>query len=106
MAVLLCLYMFLQLVVGASMAGTNAAKLRRPRIHRGGGYLATKPHVAPSVEDAVAAARRYRVAFEAKRAFNECLSASSTAEADECAFNYVQHALENMKVSKVGAWGM
>jgi len=55
--------------VSSAMAGTNAAKLRRPTIRRSTYHSGTlgPPHAASSLDDALAFARQSKMAFKMKR---------------------------------------
>jgi len=48
------------------MAGTNAAKLRRPVVHRGASGMVQPPRVVTTVKDAVAFAKTHKRSFTHK----------------------------------------
>ena len=54
----------LSLTDGASMAGTNAKALRRPKVHRhyheAAGTVTSRPRHVPTLEEALMAARQYK----------------------------------------------
>jgi hypothetical protein len=95
-----------------AMAGTNALKLRRPRMHRhlhdAPGYISSKPHVAPSVEEAVAAAKRFKAQHKIRIDFLACRQSRNTIQADECVLQYLGTAEDVPEFSPdyYGVWGM
>ena len=108
MNVLLLVLVALVAQCEAAMAGTRAASLRRPVLHKGASGMTAPARTAPTVEEAVAAARASKdilmkrahtiahaqvvdtwASSNAAALLEECIRGSSTAQSrDECEVNW------------------
>ena len=93
----------------AAMAGTNAARLRRPLVRSFDGLTSGSPRIAPTLEEAVAQARQYRsrpILRQANMYIQSCLEggAFDMEQSDHCMLSLLDDDL--IGVEDVGAWGM
>ena len=121
MTVLLTVFFVLLHVGEAAMAGTNAVKLRRPRVHHRHYHEAAgsspSVHEPISLEQAIAAARKYKAKpittpivkrmSEDKfmTSFDACMGGSlNSVQADECQLALLDKGWK--EVDEAGGWEM
>lgn len=85
----------------SSMAGTNAARLRRPVVnrHMAPGYL-PQPHVAPTLDEALSTVKQYKT----QKLLQSCIDGNMYG-IDECMLSLIDDDEVALVSSDVGAWG-